>query len=289
MSIGDLTGTTAVITGGNSGIGFATAVALASAGATTLITARDAAKAAAAVADIRRRSGSTQVDAVIFDLGDLSSVRAGAARILERCESINVLINNAGVLLSERSETTDGLETTFAVNHLGHFLLTELLLDRITQSAPARIITVTSDAHRLVRRGLDFEDLQSTKSYRGLRVYSRTKLANIYFTRQLAERIKDSGVSVNCLHPGLVASRFARDGDSHGLLALVTRVLSPVFRTPEKAAREVALLAASGEIDGVTGGYFVKGKVSRPSAVAQDSVAAARLIELSTQLVAGSR
>ena len=182
----DMTGRTVVITGGNSGIGTETAVALARAGAHTVITARHQGRGQAAVTDIKARSGSDRVDLVVFDLGSLASVRSGASTILERCADIDVLVNNAGVVLSERRLTVDGFETTFAVNHLGPFLLTQLLLDRIKTGRQGRIVNVASTAHSSARRGLDFDDLQSEKGYRPMQVYGLTKLANIYFTSELA-------------------------------------------------------------------------------------------------------
>ncbi len=201
MDVADMTGKTVVITGGNSGIGLETAVALAQAGAKTLITVRDTARGQAAVADIWARSGSNDVDVVVFDLGSIASTRQGAADILARCDRIDVLVNNAGVVLSSRLETEDGLEATFAINHLGPFVLTELLLDRIKSSAPARIVNVASTAHKGARKGLNFDDLQSTSAYGGMQVYSKSKLANIYFTSELARRLEGTGVTVNCFAP----------------------------------------------------------------------------------------
>ena len=215
-----MTGKTVIVTGGNSGIGLETAVALAGAGARVLITARDRARGEAALAEVRRRGGRDDAELAVFDLADLASVRAGAAELLDRCPRIDVLVNNAGVVLSDRRETTDGLEATFAVNHLGPFLLTLLLLERIKASTPARIVNVASTAHKGARHGLDFDDLQSRHGYAGMLVYSKSKLANIYFTAELARRLAGTGVTVNCLHPGTVATGYGRDGDSRGFLGL---------------------------------------------------------------------
>ncbi|MEE8346831.1 MAG: SDR family oxidoreductase, partial [Dehalococcoidia bacterium] len=206
-------GKTVLITGANSGIGKETAVALARAGATVVFTSRDPKKGEQAAADIRRRSG-TDVTLMPLDLASFTSIRALAETFLQRYEKLHLLINNAGLVLSERTETEQGFETTFGVNHLGHFLLTKLLLDRIKASAPARIVNVASGAHRRVGGGLDFDDLQSTNGYSAFRVYGRSKLANIYFTRELARRLQGTGVTVNALHPGVVATGFARDGDA---------------------------------------------------------------------------
>ncbi len=287
MDIADMTGKTVVITGGNSGIGLETAVALAKAGAKTLITARDRARGEAARADIGARSGSDDVDLVVFDLASLASVREGAAAILSRCERIDVLVNNAGLVLTQRRETDDGFESTFAINHLGPFLLTELLLDRIKSSAPARIVNVASTAHKGARRGLDFDDLQSTRSYRGMQVYSKSKLANIYFTTELARRLVGTGVTVNCLHPGTVATGYARDGDATGLLAFGVKVIKPFVLTAAQGARTSIYLASSPEVAGVTGQYFVKCRARKPSAAARDDEAARRLWKQSEELVAG--
>ena len=182
--VAGMTGKTVVITGANSGIGFETAIALARAGANTVITARSQEKGEAALARIRHRSGSDNVSLAVFDLASLASTAAGAARILDLCPRIDVLINNAGVVLSERGQTSDGFEATFAINHLGPFFLTQLLIDRLKASAPARIVNVASAAYRMA--ALDFDDLQTYGNYTAMNAYGRSKLANIYFTTELA-------------------------------------------------------------------------------------------------------
>ena len=287
MDVPDMTGKTVVITGGNSGIGLETAVALARAGARTVITARDRARGEAAVADIGARSGRGAVELAVFDLGSLASVRQGAQDLLERCERIDVLVNNAGLVLSDRRLSADGLEATFAINHLGPFLLTELLLDRIRSSAPARIVNVASTAHKGARQ-LDFDDLQATRAYRGMQVYSRSKLANIYFTTELARRLEGTGVTVNCLHPGTVATGYGRDGDSSGVLAFGLKLIKPFILDAERGARTSVYLASSPEVAGVTGTYFVKCRPRTPSRAARDDAAARRLWDVSEQLVAAS-
>jgi NAD(P)-dependent dehydrogenase (short-subunit alcohol dehydrogenase family) len=286
MDVADMTGKTVVITGANSGIGLETAVALAKAGARTVITARDRGRGEAAVADIRARSGRDDVDLVVFDLASISSIRQGAAAILQRCDRIDVLVNNAGVVLSDRRQTADGFEATFGVNHLGPFLLTELLLERIKASAPARIVNVASTAHKGARKGLDFDDLQSTRGYGGMQVYSKSKLANIYFTTELARRLEGSGVTVNCLHPGTVATGYGRDGDSSGVLAFGLKVIKPFILSAAQGARTSVYLASSPDVAGITGRYFVKCKAHKPSSVAQDDEAARRLWKTSAELVA---
>jgi len=285
-AVADMTGKTVVITGGNSGIGQSTAVAVAGAGARVLITARDQSRADAAVEEIGRRAGNGSVERVLFDLSSLASVRAGAAELLDRCDRIDVLVNNAGVVLTDRRLTADGLESTFAVNHLGHFLLTDLLLDRIKSSTPSRIVNVSSTAHRGARRGLDFDDLQSEHGYRGMQVYSESKLANIYFTIELARRLAGTGVTVNCLHPGTVATGYGRDGDAKGFLSFGLKVIKPFILTPDRGARTSVYLASSPEVADVTGEYFVRCRPARTTRVAKDQEAAVRLWEASEKLVA---
>jgi NAD(P)-dependent dehydrogenase (short-subunit alcohol dehydrogenase family) len=280
-----MSGKTVVVTGANSGIGKSTAEALAGAGATTVLTARNETSGRAAVADIRRSTGSDDVELVVFDLADLDSVRRGAAELLDRCDRIDVLVNNAGLILSERTETRDGFEATFGINHLGPFLLTTLLLDRIKASAPARIVNVSSTAHRSARRGLDFDDLQSTKHYTGMQAYGRSKLANILFTTELARRLEGTGVTANAVHPGTVATGFARDGDANGVFAFGVKVIKPFALTPEKGARTSIYVASSPELAGVTGAYFVKCRQTKPSGAALDQAAAAHLWAVSEQLV----
>ncbi len=282
----DMTGKTVVVTGATSGIGVETAVALGRAGARVLVTGRDRGRGEAAVQDIQRRSGASEVELVVFDLGDLSSVRAGAAEILARCPRIDVLVNNAGIVLSDRRVTPDGLEATFAVNHLGPFLLTELLLDGIKASAPARIVNVASTAHKGARRGLDFDDLQSERSYRSLQVYAKSKLANILFTTELARRLAGTGVTVNSLHPGTVATGYGRDGDTKGVFAFGLKVIKPFILSPERGARTSVFLASAPDVADVTGAYFVRCKPATPTREARSSEAAARLWEASEKLVA---
>ena len=198
----DMSGKVVVVTGANTGIGKETALALARAGARVVITSRDAAKGEAALQDIRRDSGSEAVDVLPLDLADQRSIRAFADHLLATTDRLDVLVNNAGVVMAQRTETVDGFETTFGVNHLGTFLLTDLLLDRIKASAPARIVNVSSHAHKQARKGLDFDDLQSERRYKPFDVYAKTKLANIYFTNVLAERLDGTGVTGPSLPDG---------------------------------------------------------------------------------------
>lgn len=281
----DMHGKVVAITGANAGIGKETAVALARLGATVVMTARDPGRGEAALADVRARSGSDAVELMALDLADLASVRAFAAGLLARHDRLDVLVLNAGLMLRRRTETADGFETTFGVNHLGHFELANLLLDRLQASAPARIVVVASDAHKTARHGLDFDDLQSTRRYRSFDVYSRSKLANVYFTRELARRLTGTGVTVNAVHPGYVASNFARDGDMY--LEPVVRLGAKLFAiSPEAGARTSVYLASSPEVEGISGEYFAKCRPARVSKTAQDDIAARRLWDASESLLA---
>ncbi len=282
----NMQGRTVVVTGGNSGIGFETAAALSAMGARVLLTARNADKGRAAVAALAQRLGDdAQVQLVVFDLADLASVRRGAAEILEQAPRLDVLVNNAGLVLTERDQTVDGFEATFATNHLGPFLLTNLLLERIRASAPSRVVNVASIAHRSAPKGIPFGDLQSEKHYRPMRVYGQSKLANILFTLELARRLEGSGVTANSLHPGTVRTGYGADGDARGLLGFGIKISSPFFLSPAKGARTSVYLASSPEVAGVSGEYFVKCTAKRPKRWAQDPDAARQLWKVSEELV----
>jgi NAD(P)-dependent dehydrogenase (short-subunit alcohol dehydrogenase family) len=287
-STNSMAGKTVVITGGNAGIGKEAAVGLAEMGARVVITARDAGRGEAALAEIKERSGSDNVEVMPLDLANTKSIRAFASDAQQRLERIDVLVNNAGLVLGSRSETDDGFETTFGVNHLGHFLLTDLLLERLQASAPSRIVVVASHAHKQARHGLNFDDLQSKRRYRPFRTYSQTKLANILFTRELARRLEGTNVTVNALHPGFVASRFGKDGD----IGWIGRVGMPLARpfaiSPEKGARTTIYLASSPDVEGLTGHYFFKCAPVTPSKAALDDTAATRLWQVSEQLLAST-
>jgi retinol dehydrogenase-12 len=274
-------GKTVLVTGGNTGIGLETAAGLAAMGARVVITARDPAKGSAAVAEIRRRTPDANVDTMELDLSRLADVREFAAALTE---PIDVLINNAGAVLDERRVTQDGLEMTFQVNHLAPFLLTNLLLPKLKERAPSRIVNVASTAHRGGK--LDFDDLQTERaSYRGMRAYGTSKLCNILFTRELARRLQGTNVTANSLHPGTVRTGFGKDGDTSGLFALGLKIAGPFFLTPKTGAKTPIYLASSPDVEGVTGEYFVRSKIAKPSAAATDDEAARRLWEVSEELV----
>jgi NAD(P)-dependent dehydrogenase (short-subunit alcohol dehydrogenase family) len=279
-------GKTVVITGGNAGIGKETAIGLAGLGARVVVTSRNKTRGEAARKEIVERSGNTDVEVMALDLAELASVREFAHQFGERHDRLDVLINNAGLVLSSRQETVDGYEMTFQVNHLGHFLLTQLLHDQLVAGAPARVVNVASDAHKSARHGLDFDDLQSTRRYRSFSVYGKSKLANILFTRELARRWDDTGVTTNAVHPGFVASSFGRDGDTGALGKLVFPLLKPFALNAVQGAQTSVYVASAPELEGITGGYWVKSAPASPSNAAQDDTAAARLWEVSETLVA---
>ncbi len=285
--MGDMSGKNVVITGGNTGIGKEAAVGLASNGARVVITSRNEERGRAARDEIAERSGNAAVEVMSLDLASFQSIRSFAADLRGRFDRLDVLVNNAGLILLRRRETEDGFEETFGVNHLGHFLLTDLLLDRLRESAPARVVVVSSNAHKGARRGLDFDDLQAERRYRWMDAYNKSKLANIYFARELGRRTENAGVTVNALHPGFVRSDFGRGGDLGGVYGWGIKYLaSPFAISPEKGARTTIYLASSPEVDDVSGGYFYKCRPTVPSAAGQDDAAARRLWDVSEKLVA---
>lgn len=280
----NMRGKTVLVTGGNTGIGKATAIGLARLGAQVTITSRDPVKGQAAIAEIRAQSGNSEVDCMRLDLASLASVRNFAAEYLAGHPRLDVLVNNAGLTLGVRGETEDGFEMTIGVNHLGHFALTGLLLARLKASAPARIVVLSSDMHRTARDGLDFDDLHSRRSYRAMPVYARSKLANLLFTLELAERLQGSGVTVNAVHPGVVATEFAGKDDMQGVFGLLVKLSQPFMLSPAKGALTSIHVASAPELEGVTGKYFARSKPARTTRNALDKGAALRLWELSEQL-----
>src|ERR1700735_1544151 len=266
-------GKTIVATGATSGIGEAAVLALAGQGARIVIVARDEARGRATMQKIEAKGPGLGHRLHLADLSSIAETREGGETIAANEPRIDVLINNAGALFSHRRVTPEGVELTFALNHMAYFVLTEALRDKLVASAPARIVSTSSAAHQGM--SLDFSDLQSAKGYNGLRVYGRSKLANILFTRELARRLAGTEVTVNCLHPGAVATRF---GDSSGGIAGgLIRFLRLFFISPEKGADTIIYLASSPEGERMTGEYFVKRGVKEPSTAARDDAAAKRL------------
>jgi len=265
-------GRVCVVTGASSGIGRATARALARLGATLAVVGRDRGRGEETVAALRAESGSAAVALFLADLSSQAEIRRLAAELCDRYPAIHVLVNNAGVVNLRRSTTVDGIETVFAVNHLAYFLLTHLLLARLRASAPARIVNVASDAHRFGR--IDLDDLGHARRYR----------ANILFTYELARRLDGTGVTANCLHPGAVATRL---GQNNGRLATaVTKLLRPFFRTPEQGAATAIYLASSPAVEGVSGKYFVDCREARSSGATYDTELTRRLWDASARLTA---
>jgi NAD(P)-dependent dehydrogenase (short-subunit alcohol dehydrogenase family) len=276
----DMTSKICLVTGANSGIGKATALGLAKLNPTVVVVSRDKDKGEAALLEIRTKSGNKNIDAMVADLSSQDSVRELAHDFKARYKKLHVLINNAGIFLPRRVPTAEGLESTFATNHLGHFLLTNLLLDQLRASAPSRIINLTSSAH--FGTEINFEDLQGEKKYSGYHAYSQSKLANVLFTYQLAKQLEGTGVTVNCLHPGVVRTGFGKD--QGGLMSIGVRVGSPFMMSPEKAARAVVYLASSPELEGVSGKFFSKGQEKKSSAQSYDPATAEKLWKVSAEL-----
>ena len=279
---GEMKGKTVVVTGANSGIGKACATELARRGAHVVMTARDASRGQQAVADVKRASGNANVELLLADFASLAEVRILANRIAS-LPRLDVLVNNAGLMLTERRETRDGFETTFQVNHLAPFLLTSMLVPKLAHSPGARIVTVASDAHTS-GGALDFDDLQSKGRYTPFAVYGRSKLCNILFTRELARRLEGKDVTANCLHPGVVATGFAGDGDATGWFAWGIKLARPFMITPEKGADTMVYLASSPDVAGTSGHYFVKRRQKTPGRHAQDDTAARRLWDESVRM-----
>jgi retinol dehydrogenase-12 len=284
-----LSGTVAIVTGGNSGIGKEAAVGIAREGAHVVIAARNAAKAAAAVTEIETRADARgRVEAMPIDLASFASVRAFADAFTAKHDRLDILLNNAGLVLRKRVVTVDGHETQFQVNHLGHFLLTNLLYGPLVRSAPARVVNVSSYAHTTVKKGLDFDDLDwERRRYRSFAVYSATKLMNVLFTRELARRNDPDVLTANALHPGFVGSNFAREGDLGLFGTIAMPLIRPFAISSEKGALTSIYLATSPDVEGITGQYFIKGKALPPAKPALDDAAAARLWEISEKLTAG--
>ncbi|MDP9334853.1 MAG: SDR family oxidoreductase [Actinomycetota bacterium] len=279
----------AVVTGGNSGIGKEAAIGIAREGAHVVIAARNPAKAAAARTEIETRADARgRVETIPIDLASFASVRAFADAFAAEHDRLDILLNNAGGVLRKRVVTVDGHEMQFQVNHLGHFLLTNLLHDALARGAPARVVNVSSFAHTTARNGLDFDDLDwERRRYGGFGVYSATKLMNLLFTRELARRSDPDVLTANALHPGFVASNFAREGDLGLLGSVGMPLIRPFAISSQKGALISIYLASSPDVEGITGQYFIKGKAVKPAAPALDDAAAARLWEISEKLTVG--
>jgi len=276
-----MAGKSVLVTGGTGGIGKATAIGLAVLGARVGITGRDQARTEAAAASIRAAAGSPAVDAFAADMSIQAGVRRLAAQVADTYPRLDVLVNNVGGFWAHRHVTADGLERTFALNHLAPFLLTNLLLARLTASAPARILTVSSGAH--ARGRIDFGDLQGERNYSGQRAYSQSKLANVMFTYELARRLDGTGVTATVLHPGVVRTGFGAE-DREAYLAVLIRVARVFMKTPAQGADTPVYLASSPQVEGISGRYFVNRKPKTSSNASRDTTAAARLWQVSAEL-----
>lgn len=269
-----------IVTGANAGIGKVTASQLAAMGAKVVMVCRDRGRGEAALQEVRAKSGG-DVELMLCDLGSLASIRAFAGELEARHGRLDVLVNNAGAIIGERKTTADGFEMTFGVNHLGYFVLTHHLLDLLKKSAPARVVNVASAVHTQGR--LDWDDLQyERRPYAQFQAYADSKLCNVLFTVELARRLEGTGVTVNCLHPGVVATSFGSTGSR--LLQVLVKLAAPLLTSPEKGARTSVYLASSPEVDGVTGKYFSRSREARPHADAMDPAITRRLWEVSAKL-----
>lgn len=280
LSDGSLTGKVCLVTGATSGIGEVTAREIARIGCRVVITARNEQKADDAVKKLRAESGSFEIDSLVADLSSQAEVRKLADQFKRENDRLDILINNAGAIYLRRSLSPDGIEMTLAVNHLAPFLLTNMLLDLLIKSAPSRIINVASNSH--VGQEIDFSDLESRNGYRFMRVYGRSKLANVLFTYELSRRLAGKGVTVNALHPGLVGTNM---GANNGWLV---KFFLPLFRlvsmSPDEGAETSIYLASSSEVEGVSGKYFYQKKQIPSSPNSYDEDIARQLWEVSAKM-----
>jgi NAD(P)-dependent dehydrogenase (short-subunit alcohol dehydrogenase family) len=275
----DLHGKTVLITGANQGSGKASAIALGKMGANLVLVCRSADKARAAIAEIQA-AGAKNVELLIGDMGSQADVRRVAAEFKAKHDRLDVLLNNAGLLSTSRRETVDGIEETFAINHLGYFLLTNLLLDVLKKSAPSRVVSVSSRAHKGAK--MRWDDVQMKTGWSAMSSYSQSKLCNILFTRELAKRLEGTGVTANCLHPGVIASGF---GHTYGgFVSFLVTLAKPFLITPEQGAETQVWLASSPDVEGVTGKYFDKCKEAKTSRAALEPDAPSKLWALSEKM-----
>jgi NAD(P)-dependent dehydrogenase (short-subunit alcohol dehydrogenase family) len=278
----DMSGKTVMITGFTAGVGKAATFALAEMGADLVGVCRNAEKGKAVVEEVRQKTGVRNLEMFAGDLGLQRDVRRVAGEFLATGRLLHVLFNNAGVVMQRRDTTAEGLEMTFAVNHLGYFLLTNLLIESLRAGAPSRVVCTASDAHKFAGREIDFDDLQSESSYSTFGVYGKSKLCNILFARELARREAENGVSAYAFHPGFVGSDFAKNNGA--LASALVKLISPFARSTEKGAETGVYLCTSPGITEASGGYFQDMKPNRPSKVASSDDVARRLWEASAEL-----
>ncbi len=269
-----MNGKVVMVTGATDGIGKATARALAAMGATVVIVGRNPAKTTATMDELRGATGNNNIDCLLADFASLAQVRQLADAFKQQYDRLDVLVNNAGAVFAQRGETEDGFEQTFGVDHLAPFLLTNLLLHLLKQSAPSRIVNVSSEGHKI--SNINFDDLEGQRRYTGMGAYGQAKLANILFTYELARRLRGTGVTVNALHPGGVATNFGA-GQPGPLTQVIRFFITRFGITPEQGAQTSIYLASSPEVKGVTSKYFDKSKPVRSSPASYNNQAAERL------------
>jgi len=286
MRVADLAGKTILVSGATNGVGLEASVVLARRGARVLMVGRDPAKAAARLDEVKERSGSAAVESLLCDFASQAQIRELAREVHDRCDRLAVLVNNAGTVFPARTLTEDGIESTFAVNHLGYFLLTNLLLDLLRNGVPARVVNVASVGH--YGGTLDFDDLGFAHGYGIMHAYKRSKLCNVLFTRELARRLAGTGVTANSLHPGVVATGIWTHGPPawapfmKPVMALIARAF---MLSPAKGGETLVYLAASPEVEGLTGLYFEDNRVREAAPLARDDALAKRLWDESAKLV----
>lgn len=276
---GKLQNKTAIVTGANSGMGMATVRALSDMGAKVIMLCRSEKRGTEALEKLSSEK-YRDLELILCDLGNYDSIRAFANIVRRGYDHIDILVNNAGFISLDRQETGEGLERQFGINHIGHFLLTMSLLDLMGEGG--RIVNVASGAHKTGK--IHFDDINLTKGFNVIKAYSQSKLANVLFTRELARRIKDRGITVNCCHPGAVATNIGIDRDT-GFGKTVTRLLKPFFQTPEQGARTAIFLASDDSVSDVTGEYFYKCRIAKSSKRSKDMELAKKLFEFSEELV----
>lgn len=279
--MGHLDGKIAIVTGANSGMGMATTKTLADEGATVIMLCRSERRGREALEKLKEKK-DRKLDLILCDLGDYASVRDFVRQIKEKYGRVDILVNNAGFISLDRQETKEGLERQFGINHIGHFLLTTELLDMMKKGA--RIVVVASGAHKA--GNIHFDDINLKHGYNVVRAYSQSKLANVLFTKELARRLSDKGITVNCCHPGAVATNMGVDRDT-GFGKTITGLLKPFFLTPEEGAKTAVFLAVDESVKDITGKYFYKCKIAKSSELSNNEEIAKRLYALSEKLIQG--
>ena len=279
--VGRMNGKVCMITGATAGIGELTALELAKRGAIVVIVSRSRERCENTVGRIQQETNNSQIDYLVADLSSLAQIRQVAEDFKGRYQRLDVLVNNAGAFFMRRHESVDGFEMTFALDHLSYYLLTLLLLDLLEDSAPARIINVSSDAHQGGR--INFDDLNAEKKFSGWKAYSQAKLANVLFTYELDRHLKGKGITSNALHPGFIASQFAKNNGALSRAAM--SVVHLIAKTPQQGARTSVYLASSADVEGVSGKYFVDEKPARSSPISYDRSVAERLWQVSAEMV----